>query len=474
MNQQCDVLLPGGLYQALHRHLFPGDQDEHGAVIAVSIVKTSRGIRLLGQRLFCAQDGVDYVPGSRGYRELRAEFIADCLEYCRDNRLGYLAVHNHGGVRRVAFSATDLASHERGYPTLLDLLDGQPAGALVFANAAAAGDIWFPDGLRLATRSVRIIDRRLQHLLPEPASEFGTDERFDRQILMFGALGQARLRQCRVAVIGLGGVGSLLVEYLARLGVGELLLIDPDRIAFSNLPRVVGATWWDARWPLCSARAPRWVQAVAARISARKTRIAQRVAKRANPACEVSVIAKNIAADTVAQQSRDCDYVFLAADSMQARLTVNALVQQYLIPGLQIGSKVVTTDDGRDLVDVYSVVRWLLPGEGCLWCNGLISPDRLAWEAKTINEQRGQQYGLEIPNPSVITLNAVGASHAAARFMSGYLELADDTPKSDLRVHQLSGGIYHDLPRHDHDCPECGVAGRVARGETVPLPTLLA
>ena len=218
-------------------------------------------------------------------------------------------------------------------------------------------------------------------------------------------------------------MGSLLVEYLARLGVGELLLIDPDRIAVSNLPRVAGATWWDVRWPLCSAGAPQWLQALAARISARKTWIAQRAAKRASPSCRVSVVAKNIAADTVAQQCRDCDYVFLAADSMQARLTVNALVQQYLIPGLQIGSKVVTTDDGRDLVDVYSVVRWLLPGEGCLWCNGLISPDRLAWEAKTINEQREQQYGLEIPNPSVITLNAVGASHAAARFMSGYLEL---------------------------------------------------
>ncbi len=473
MNPLCDVLLPGQQFQALHQHLFPGDQDEHGAVVAVSTLETARGIRLLGQRVFCAQDGVDYVPGTRGYRELRAEFIANCLEYCRDNGLGYLAVHNHGGNERVAFSSTDLASHVRGYPTLLDLLEGQPAGALVFARSAAAGDVWFPDGRRIATRSVRVIDTPMQHLTATATSSTDTDRRFHRQVLMFGPEGQARLGSCRVAVIGLGGVGSLLVEYLARLGVGELLLIDPDRLAPSNLPRVVGATRWDTRWPLHSPIAPPWVRRLAARLSARKTVIARRLAKQANPACNITLFNSNIADGAVAQACSDCDFLFLAADSMQARLTVNALAQQYLIPGLQVGSKVVTRDEGRELVDAYSVIRWLLPGAGCLWCNGLISPERLAWEAKTFKEQRDQRYGLDIPNPSVITLNAVGASHAASRFKTNFLELADTESALDLRVHHLSGAIYHDQPRRDPACPECGIGGRLARGPTARLPTLV-
>ena len=474
MNTPCDVLLPGHQFQTLHQHLFPGDQDEHGAVVAVSTLETVRGIRLLGQRVFCAQDRVDYVPGTRGYRELRAEFIADCLEYCRDNGLGYLAVHNHGGTEQVAFSSTDLASHVRGYPTLLDLLSGQPAGALVFAQSAAAGDVWFPDGRRIATRSVRVIDAPLRYLTASATGRTDTDQRFHRQVLMFGPEGQARLRNCRVAVIGLGGVGSLLVEYLARLGVGELLLIDPDRLDVSNLPRVVGANRWDMRWPLCAPAAPTWARRLAARLSARKTDIARRLARQANPACKTAVFQANIADDAVANACRDCDFLFLAADSMQARLTVNALVQQYLIPGLQIGSKVVTRgDDGGELLDAYSVVRWLLPGAGCLWCNGLISPERLAWEAKTAEEQHDQRYGLAIPNPSVITLNAVGAAHAASRFKTSFLELADIAPPLDLRVHHLSGAICHDQPRRDPACPECGIGGRVARGPTVRLPTLL-
>ena len=473
MTGVCEILLPATVYRRLEKHLFPGDGMEHGAVVAVSTVSTSREIRLLGQRLFCARDGIDYVNGVRSHRRLEAGFVAQCLDYCRANGLGYLAVHNHGGADRVAFSATDLASHERGYPTLLTLNDGAPVGALVFARNAAAGDIWFADGTRRPTRSVRVIDSSLQHLTPEPPGEQLAGHRFHRQLLMFGALGQARLRDCRVAIVGLGGVGSILVELVARLGVGTLLLVDPDRLTVSNLSRVVAATRWDARWPFSASRAPRWLQGMAMRLSARKTTIAARVARRANPDAEVVQIAANVASRNVARSCRDCDFVFLAADSMQARLTVNALVQQYLIPGLQVGSKIVTGDDGHRLEDAYSVVRWLLPGRGCLWCNGLISPQRLAWEAKTERERRDQEYGVAVPNPSVITLNALGAAHAASRFMHAYLGLSEASRTTDLRIHPITGEACHDVPRHDLHCPECGVDGRLAQGDALDLPTLV-
>ncbi|MFP3415922.1 ThiF family adenylyltransferase, partial [Bacillus sp. SIMBA_074] len=67
------------------------------------------------------------------------------------------------------------------------------------------------------------------------------DPTYDRQARIFGDRGQAILASSKVAVVGLGGIGSLIGEYLARLGVGELLYIDPDRLDPTNLPRVVGA-----------------------------------------------------------------------------------------------------------------------------------------------------------------------------------------------------------------------------------------
>jgi tRNA A37 threonylcarbamoyladenosine dehydratase len=57
---------------------------------------------------------------------------------------------------------------------------------------------------------------------------------------VFGDRGQALLAAQKVGVIGAGGAGSLVVEYLARLGVGHLVVVDPERIETTNLPRVVG------------------------------------------------------------------------------------------------------------------------------------------------------------------------------------------------------------------------------------------
>lgn len=63
------------------------------------------------------------------------------------------------------------------------------------------------------------------------------DDRFARTAEYFGEEGFARIRRARVAVIGLGGVGSHAAVCLARNGVGRLLLVDSDRVTESSLNR---------------------------------------------------------------------------------------------------------------------------------------------------------------------------------------------------------------------------------------------
>jgi len=76
------------------------------------------------------------------------------------------------------------------------------------------------------------------------------ERRFSGLRRLYGDAGYARLRAARVAVVGLGGVGSWAAEALARSGVAELSLIDLDHVAESNINRqvqAIGATLGQAK-----------------------------------------------------------------------------------------------------------------------------------------------------------------------------------------------------------------------------------
>jgi tRNA A37 threonylcarbamoyladenosine dehydratase len=73
------------------------------------------------------------------------------------------------------------------------------------------------------------------------ASDADLERRFGGLLRLYGADGYRRLRALRVAVVGVGGVGSWAAEALARSGVAELVLIDLDHVAESNINRQVQA-----------------------------------------------------------------------------------------------------------------------------------------------------------------------------------------------------------------------------------------
>lgn len=456
MNGTCRLRISRHDFELLHRHLFPGDKDEHGAVLLAGMSTAGNQITLHVREIHIAREGIDYVEGKVGYRALTPTFIHKLITRARDQRLVYIAVHNHFSDQQVAFSGIDLDSHQRGYPALLQIAKGMPVGAGVFGRRSMEMDLWLPSGQRLTLEDATVVGNTIHRLTPSPRRySLGAADTHDRQLRMFGQVGQAELARCRVAIIGLGGIGSLLTEYLARLGVGHFCLVDGDRVEESNLSRIVGASRED------SHRATT------------KVSVAQRLIRQANEKAEVQCIADDVAKESIAKALTSCDYLFLAADSMRARLVVNAIIHQYLIPGVQLGSKIRPDPMGR-LAEVMSANRPLRPGKGCLLCNQLIDPTQLAKEAKTDEERKAQAYGVEEPNPSVISLNAVSASHAANDFLLDYLGLRSENE-------QLYYEHYHFLkntrslvePRKDKECSECSPEGlRYGRGDGVGLPCI--
>jgi len=84
--------------------------------------------------------------------------------------------------------------------------------------------------------------------MTDSAGQPNAIDRYRRQSAFggLGKLGQERLRQSRVAIVGVGALGSVIAERLGRMGIGKIRLIDRDWVEWDNLPRQTLFTEQDA------------------------------------------------------------------------------------------------------------------------------------------------------------------------------------------------------------------------------------
>lgn len=132
-------------------------------------------------------------------------------------------------------------------------------------------------------------------------------QRFSGLVRLYGEQGLHKLSHANVCVIGIGGVGSWVVEALARSGVNSITLIDLDDIALSNVNRQIHA--------LSSTLEQSKIDVMQARI------------QDINPECKVTLIEDFVTPDNVKQYIPDIpkyDVVIDAADSVKAKAAIIA------------------------------------------------------------------------------------------------------------------------------------------------------
>ena len=122
MTDECNISISAEHYDQLLSHLFPGDGDEHGAVLYAGVVKEEGTHLRLVVREVCRQGWQGLRCGQNRLSSARSE-LHPSTDHALPGliRLAYLAVHNHDCDDRVGFSRIDMASHERGYPALSDI-----------------------------------------------------------------------------------------------------------------------------------------------------------------------------------------------------------------------------------------------------------------------------------------------------------------------------------------------------------------
>lgn len=159
---------------------------------------------------------------------------------------------------------------------------------------------------------------------------------FERTELLIGSEALKILSQSKVAVFGIGGVGSFVVEGLVRSGIGKLVLIDSDDICITNINRQIHATSKTIGKP---------------KVQVMKERIVE-----INPKVEVSVHQRFYLPQTAHEfLSEDYDYIVDAIDTVTSKIDLIVKASQMRIPiisSMGTGNKLDPTM--FEVADIYS------------------------------------------------------------------------------------------------------------------------
>ena len=279
---------------------------------------------------------------------------------------GVAFLHSHPFPGWQGMSRDDIEAERKMAGAVLALTGYPLVGLTVGSDGTWSARVWIYESRRDHRRqwctSVRVSGLGLRidfadELRPRPAFR----EMFRRTYAMWGTENHARIARMRVGIVGLGSVGSMVAETLARMGCEDLVLIDFDVVEPHNLDRLVSATESDVGRAKVDVARDR-VQSV-------------RTAESLN----VRAVHNSIAEEDGYQAGLDCDVIFSCVDRPRARHILNHFAYAHLIPVID-GGIVARFRDGE-----FRGADWQLqtvgPGRVCLECLGTYDPADVSTEA---------------------------------------------------------------------------------------------
>lgn len=422
---------------------------EAGAYALCGIQKTTRGLRLLARHLILPEDDC-FERREAGGIVLKDAFNWHLLERAEAEALAILQTHTHPCDGPTNFSVVD-DHHESARAMALRQIGMGPLASCVFDRHARypKARIWKAAAGRCVSQQLHIEECPQNDPLHLSGSAMPT---FDRQVRAFGSAFQQRLDRLRVGVLGLGGLGGAVVELLARLGVRQFVLVDPDLVETSNLNRLPGATPYD-------------VVGHAAKVHVAERNIRQLHGP--NARCES--LRKSLPNKTVAKRLAECDVLFATTDNHASRLHLMEIAAAYLRPVVFAGVG-LEASDGR-VTGISYRVSTAPPGCGwCLACGGQLDPNTAARESADPQHRAmlvARGYLEDTPSPAVYWLNQRAASDAVRHFHQLVMPFADPVIERGLDEYTdvMSGEVLRIEQAHTGGCMVCAHAGLRGLGD---------
>jgi hypothetical protein len=449
--------MTGRQHALLHKHLFPKDGNE---AVAVALC----GRRIGESRHVLTVRKIELIPydACAVRTPVRITWSTDrvlppLLEEAARKGLALLKIHSHpGGLAE--FSRTDDESDRALFPSVYAWTDREHphASVIMLPGGRVFGRVVKESGEFESLSLVSVAGDDLQYFRRSSGSEEAMPEFARRHAQAFGAGTTRALRKLSIAVVGCSGTGSPVIEQLARLGVGRLIIVDPDHVEEKNLNRILNATMEDAR------------------LGRLKVDVLARAIRQMGLGTEVVPLARNLFNPEVVKQVAECDVLFGCMDSVDGRHLLNRLAVFYSLPYFDVGVKLVADGQGG-IEQICGTVHYLQPDGSSLLSRGVYTIEQMRAAAlKRTNpaayrDDLREKYivGVQEDRPAVISVNMQLASAAVNEFLARLHNYRDDgnTPFAINRVSLTQAQIYN-----EPDGEPCqALARHVGRGDVSPL-----
>lgn len=292
-----------------------------------------------------------------GNASFEPRYLARALRLAMERNSGLAFMHSHMSPGWQSTSPTDIKA-ERDIIAYPAGATGLPlVGMTIGSDGFWSARFWEPTGTTMRQQwceSIREVGNRSYALhfndnllKPKPRRDI-----LRRTFDAWGTSAQNDISRMRVGIVGLGSVGCVVAEAMARIGVSDLTLIDPDRVEEHNLDRLLYGTKRD--------------------VGRSKVELAEKVIKQHATAESVKVDALPLPIqDRHAYKSAlDCDLIFSCVDRPVARDVLNYIANAHLIPVVDGGVSVETDQRSGGLFSAHWRAHIITPNHQCMRCNG--------------------------------------------------------------------------------------------------------
>jgi len=250
-------------------------------------------------------------------------------------------------------------------------------------------------------------------------------ERYSRQMALrfIGPRGQERIREGRVAIAGIGGLGCVSAIQLASMGVGYLRLVDHDFVELSNLQRQ----------PLYDSPS----------LGEPKVEVAERRLKALNPDVEIEALPMTISESTAEDVVRGVDVVIDGLDGLPPRYALNGACNRLGVPYV-FGSA----------IEAHGIASTVIPGEtACLGC--ILGPEQDSGDPLPTCDAVGVLPSILSAVASFQVREALSILLGERPNLAGRLLFLDLSGPLDLRILDVG---------RSPNCPLCGAGRARPRG----------